>query len=128
MIYEDGSFRDPAGKIYYKNNRIFRKLTAIGITRFLPLKENSIILRSIEKGFLIKTKEIENIDSEKNINLHFDFLKHPILSTNCLPIAFRTIYVLRKEELLLEHLIDSSSSESLVGRSVTRCPRPCFYN
>ena len=66
MVYEDGSFRDPAGRIYYKNNRIFRKLTAIGIARFLPLKENSIISRSVEKGFLIKTKEIENIDHEKN--------------------------------------------------------------
>ena len=30
MIHENGSFRDPAGKIYYKNNRVFRKLTALG--------------------------------------------------------------------------------------------------
>ena len=42
--------------------------------------------------------------------------------------AFRTIYVLRKEELLLKHLIDSSSSESSVGRSVARCPGPWLIN
>lgn len=38
----------------------------------------------------------------------FNFLKYAILSPNCVPTAFRTIYILRKEELLLKHLIDSA--------------------
>ena len=53
MIDEKGSFRDPAGKIYYENNRIFRKLTALGVERFSKLKESNIISKSIQKGFLI---------------------------------------------------------------------------
>ena len=64
MIDEKGSFRDPAGKIYYENNRIFRKLTTLGVERFSKLKESNIISKSIQKGFLIETKEIE--DNEKN--------------------------------------------------------------
>ena len=65
MIHENGSFRDPAGKIYYKNNRVFRKLTALGVERFLGLKESGIISRSIKEGFLIETKEIKNEDHDK---------------------------------------------------------------
>jgi ribosomal protein L11 methylase PrmA len=68
MIDEKGSFRDPAGKIYYENNRIFRKLTALGIERFLKLQESNIISKSIQKGFLIETKEIKDNDNEKKNN------------------------------------------------------------
>ena len=49
MIHEKGSFRDPAGKIYYKNNRVFRKLSSIGVERFLALKESGIISQSIKE-------------------------------------------------------------------------------
>ena len=68
MINEKGSFRDPAGKIYYKNNRIFRKLTPLGTERFLKLKESNIISKSIQKGFLVETKEIKDDDNEKKNN------------------------------------------------------------
>jgi len=64
MIYEHGSFRDPAGKIYYKDNKVFRKLTQIGKKRFLELRDKEIISKSIEKGFLIETKEIQNESNE----------------------------------------------------------------
>ena len=67
MIHEKGSFRDPAGKIYYKNNRVFRKLSSIGVERFLALKESGIISQSIKEGFLIGTKESQKEDNE-NIN------------------------------------------------------------
>ena len=60
MIDENGSFRDPAGKIYYEDDRVFRKLTALGTERFLELQNINIISKSIEKGFLIETKVIKN--------------------------------------------------------------------
>lgn len=60
MIEEKGSFRDPAGKIYYKDNRVFRRLNKDGIKRFLPLKECGVIKQSIKEGYLIDTYEISN--------------------------------------------------------------------
>ena len=65
MIDEKGSFRDPAGKVYYKNDRVLRKLTTIGVNRFLKLQESNIISKSIQKGFLIETKEIKVEDNTK---------------------------------------------------------------
>ena len=79
MIEEKGSFRDPAGKIYYKGNRVFRKLTAQGVKRFLPLKESGIIQQSIKEGFLIGTKETSNEDQEK-INKEELILEHDKIS------------------------------------------------
>ena len=46
MIEEKGSFRDPAGKIYYKDNRVFRKLSVEGVKRFQELKDSDIIIIS----------------------------------------------------------------------------------
>lgn len=80
MIDEKGSFRDPAGKIYYKNNRIFRKLTTLGVKRFSKLKESNIISKSIQKGFLIETKEIEDNKKENNKDLILEHEKIPYIS------------------------------------------------
>ena len=75
MNDEKGSFRDPAGKIYYENNKVFRKLTALGVERFLKLQDSSIISKSIEKGFLIETKEIK-----KSEDLILEHEKIPYIS------------------------------------------------
>ena len=66
MIDEKGSFRDPAGKIFYKENRVFRRLSSMGAERYLALKESGIITHSISKGFLIGTKEITDAEINKN--------------------------------------------------------------
>ena len=43
MIEESGSFRDPAGTIFYLDDRIFRRINKIGLDRviFLEKKKNS---------------------------------------------------------------------------------------
>jgi ribosomal protein L11 methylase PrmA len=82
MIDENGSFRDPAGKIYYEDNRVFRKLTALGTERFLELQNINIISKSIEKGFLVETKVIKNQnknDENKN-ELILEHKKIPYIS------------------------------------------------
>ncbi len=65
MIIDNGSFRDPAGRVYYKENKVLRKLYPLGIERYNKLEEKNIITKSIEKGFLIKTtKETSSNDNE----------------------------------------------------------------
>ena len=81
MIEEKGSFRDPAGKIYYKDNRVFRKLSVEGVKRFQELKESDIINLSINEGFLIGTKEIHDQVIEKaNQELILEHDKIPYVS------------------------------------------------
>ena len=57
MIDEKGSFKDPDGKINYENSRVFRKLTAYGIERFLKLKE-WYNFEIFSKRFLVKLKKL----------------------------------------------------------------------
>ena len=56
MIEESGSFRDPAGAIFYINDRIFRKINKVGIDRVNFLEKEKILKESIEKNYLIQTK------------------------------------------------------------------------
>jgi len=59
MIEEPGSFRDPAAKIFYKNNKVYRKLNKTGVERFNFIYEKKIFQKSIENNFLISTKVLE---------------------------------------------------------------------
>jgi len=71
-----GSFRDPAGRIFYYKNKILRLLNSEGIERYNFLKENSLLENCISNNFLIDSKEIDknDIDLEKFENKIF--IKH----------------------------------------------------
>lgn len=79
MIEETGSFRDPAGKIFYHKNKVLRKLSESGKERFDFLIKEEILNKSIEKKFLIKTKIFEDDDSLKNKDNNL------ILEHECVP-------------------------------------------
>ena len=64
MIEEKGSFRDPAGKIFYSDEKVFRKVNKDGIDRLKFILENNIISKSIEKEFLIKTTKYKSTEEE----------------------------------------------------------------
>lgn len=64
MIEEKGSFRDPAGKIFYSDEKVFRKVNKDGINRLKFILENNIISKSIEKEFLIKTTKYKSTEEE----------------------------------------------------------------
>ncbi len=55
-----GSFRDPAGEVYHYNDRIIRIIKQKGKSRYEYIKKNNLIKESVEKNFLIESKEIEN--------------------------------------------------------------------
>lgn len=59
--FDKGSYRDPAGKVFYYKGRVFRGLTTKGAERFKYIKENHILDESIKKSFLIPTKEITDL-------------------------------------------------------------------
>ena len=82
MIEEKGSFRDPAGKIFYYKNRVYRKLSNLGLERLKFILEKNILEESIKKNFLINTKitKIENESDINNKDIIFEHEKIPFIS------------------------------------------------
>jgi len=68
--FEKGSFRDPTGNIFYKDGRVYRLINDFGLDQYNSLKNANIIKESIDKKFLIPSKEIkfENETNEILIN------------------------------------------------------------
>ncbi len=71
MNFDEGSFRDPAGRIFYKSNKIFRLINDSGKNRIKFVFDNKIIEKSIEKGYLIKcsllnSNEIKDYELDPN--------------------------------------------------------------
>ena len=119
IIYEAGSFRDPAGKIFYHDNQVYRELTEAGKKRFQFLNENNLLKKLIDKEFLIKT---EIIDSKKSFKLEeesnlvikhekIDFISYPYEWTFD-QLKDAAIFHLDLQIFLLEHdakLIDATA-------------------
>ena len=77
MIEESGSFRDPAGSIFYVNERIFRKINKFGENRLNFLEKENILQKSIEKNYLIQTKILKDDEKNKlNLNVSDLILEH----------------------------------------------------
>ena len=82
MIEEKGSFRDPAGRIFYHNNKVYRKLSKLGETRLKYIIDKNIIMDSIKNNFLINSK-IVKLDEDLAINnedIIFEHEKIPFIS------------------------------------------------
>jgi len=77
MIEESGSFRDPAGTIFYINDRIFRKINKAGLDRINFLEKENIIEESIKRKYLIQTKILNDDEKNKlNLNISDVILEH----------------------------------------------------
>lgn len=58
IIENPGSFRDPAGQIFEYDGRIIRVIKSFGKKRYDFLLQKEILKKSIEKKFLIQTKDV----------------------------------------------------------------------
>ena len=76
LLKNTGSFRDPAGQIYYYDNRIIRIIKKFGKKRYEFLKENGIIEESILNNFLIQTKDVTEEFSNQKTDDNCYFLEH----------------------------------------------------
>ena len=69
MIFDEGSFRDPAGRVFYHLDKIYRLIDDSGKERVKFLEQNDLITKSKEKNFLINSKILNDKDLK---NLGFD--------------------------------------------------------
>ena len=68
MIFDQGSFRDPAGKIFYHNDKVYRLVTNTGLERIEFLKKNDLLEKCQKNEYLIQSRVLNN-DEVKNIGL-----------------------------------------------------------
>ena len=71
--FDKGSYRDPAGKIFYYKGRVLRGLNSKGVERFKHIKENNILDESIKQNFLIPTKEVTDLPKINELS-EFDLI------------------------------------------------------
>ncbi len=80
MKEETGSFRDPAGKIFYHKNRVFRKLTEIGLKRFQYILKTEIFKKSIDNNFLINSRILNDKEKkELDLNINDLIIEHELV-------------------------------------------------
>lgn len=70
--YDTGSFRDPAGRIFYSNNKVYREINEQGKKRLAFLK-NGLLDDLLKNNFLIETKILNK--NKKNIILQHKKIK-----------------------------------------------------
>ena len=90
LYYETGSFRDPAGKVFYKNGKVYRKLSESGAKRFEYLKKDNLLDELIKKKFIIKTSESDGseIDGQLKSEKILEHEKINFIFCNCIFFIF----------------------------------------
>lgn len=76
---DPGSFRDPSGRIYYVDNRVFRTITEHAVVDFEFVRDTGLIERLVNEGRLIKSDIVSaDILGEAGINSRY-VVEHPRL-------------------------------------------------
>ena len=73
MNYDEGSFRDPAGKVFYHLNKVYRQINISGQVRIKFLEEKNLIRKAQENNFLVNSK-ILNPDEVQHLGFDKDSL------------------------------------------------------
>tara|TARA_B100000886_G_scaffold208962_1_gene144627 strand:- start:923 stop:2305 length:1383 start_codon:yes stop_codon:yes gene_type:complete len=65
MNFDKGSFRDPAGNIFYHLDNVYRLVNKSGIERISFLDKKDLIQKSIENNFLVNSRILNNEEAQK---------------------------------------------------------------
>ena len=75
---EESSFRDPAGYIYYRNNRVYRKIFKCYFKQYDYLMNSGLYKELINRNLLIPHKEIKRVDEYIIIEVEkIPFISYP---------------------------------------------------
>ena len=84
MIFDEGSFRDPAGKVFYNSNKVYRIIKQAGKDRIDFLNTKDLINISSKNDFLIESRllidqEVKDLGFNKE-EIIFEHKKIPYVS------------------------------------------------
>jgi ribosomal protein L11 methylase PrmA len=60
LKFDSGSYRDPAGSVFFENKKVYRNITNFGSKKYEFIKESGLLEESIKQGFVIDTKEVND--------------------------------------------------------------------
>ncbi len=82
--YDTGSFRDPTGRVFYSDNKIYREIFPSGLEKYNFIKNTNILQELVEKQYLVnsfESKDDEHLKSKKDsiIVRHkkIDYISYP---------------------------------------------------
>ena len=73
---EPGSFRDPAGNIFYYEGKVLRLLNKSGQDRYNFLKKGDLINKCFKNDFLIKSYEVNDSKFDSDIFKNKKIIEH----------------------------------------------------
>ena len=84
MIFDEGSFRDPAGQVFYHSNKVYRIVNQTGKNRIDFLNSKDLINKSSKNNFLIESRLLNSQEIKdlgfKNEEIIFEHKKIPYVS------------------------------------------------
>ena len=84
MIFDEGSFRDPAGQVFYHSNKVYRIVNQTGKKRIDFLNSKDLINKSSKNNFLIESRLLNSQEIKdlgfKNEEIIFEHKKIPYVS------------------------------------------------
>ena len=83
MIFDEGSFRDPAGQVFYHSNKVYRIIKETGKKKRIDfLKSKDLINKSSKNNFLIESRALSDQEMKdlgfKNEEIIFEHKKYPM--------------------------------------------------
>ena len=84
MIFDEGSFRDPAGSVFYHHNKVYRLINKSGESRTDFIIKKNLLNKSVENNFFVNTKQLNSNQISslglKENNIVFEHEKIPYIS------------------------------------------------
>lgn len=84
MIFDEGSFRDPAGSVFYHHNKVYRLINKSGESRTDFIIKKNLLNKSVENNFFVNTKQLNSNQISslglKENNIVFEHEKIPYVS------------------------------------------------
>ena len=84
MIFDEGSFRDPAGQVFYHSSKVYRIIKETGKKRIDFLESKDLINKSSTNNFLIESRALSDQEMKdlgfKNEEIIFEHKKIPYVS------------------------------------------------
>ncbi len=59
LAVDPGSFRDPSGRIFHANGRVFRTITTRAAADYEAARDNGVLKKHVDTGALVDSKEVD---------------------------------------------------------------------